>query len=328
MFKIFTLFADWVTSLLGLDITTKLGGSVHFFVEDITKIFFLIYVTLFVVSLFRAQLSPERVRAYLSGKNRFIGYFLAAILGVITPFCSCSSIPLFLGFVSAGVPFGITMAFLISSPLVSEVAALLLFTIPQAGPQIAFVYIISGMLIAIVGGYFCDSLNLERFTKKNTVTAPSTAHSHCDSARSCCCKKSKVKGLVKYANDYSLETIRETAPYVVIGLALGAAIHGFVPQEFFIKYLGKENLFAVPLAALAGIPIYANHLSVIPIVQVFLMKGVPVGTALVMLMSITAISLPEMVMLSKVLTWRLIAIFCGFLLCAFIFTGYLLNWIM
>lgn len=321
MFGFLENFANFATVKMGLSLQTRAGMAVSFFIEDFFKIFLLIYITLFVVSLFRYQLSPEKIRQYLSGKHSFFGYVLAVILGVVTPFCSCSSIPLFLGFVAAGLPFGTTMAFLISSPLVSEVAVFLLLITPQVGWKVALVYVLIGALIGILGGWLCDKFHLEKYLKE--IDAPENHNGCCD-----CSKKEKIKSTIIYANGYALETVREISLYVIAGLALGAFMHGYIPQEFFIKYLGAKNFFAVPMAAIIGIPIYANHNSVLPIVQVLLMKGVPVGTTLVMLMSITAISLPELIMLNKVLKWRILAMFVGFLLVSFIVVGYLLNSIM
>lgn len=313
-------FANFITVKLGLTLQSKLGMAVSFFIEDFFKIFLLIYITLFVVSLFRYQLEPEKIKEYLGGKKSFLGYMLAIILGVITPFCSCSSIPLFLGFVAAGIPFGITMAFLISSPLISEIAVLLLLITPHAGWKVAAVYILVGSIIALLGGLLCDFFHLEKYIKQ--IEEPK---------KKCCCNNSvseKIKLTVLYANEYAIDTVKEIGLYVILGLAVGAFMHGYIPQEFFIKYLGTQNIFAVPIAAIVGIPIYANHTSVMPIVQVLLMKGVPVGTTLVLLMSITAISLPELIMLNRILKWEILAMFVGFLLVSFICVGYLLNAIM
>lgn len=320
MFGFLENFANFATVKMGLSLSTRAGMAVSFFIEDFFKIFLLIYITLFVVSLFRYQLSPERIRQYLSGKHSFFGYVLAVILGVVTPFCSCSSIPLFLGFVAAGLPFGITMAFLISSPLVSEVAVFLLLITPQAGWKVALVYVLIGALIGILGGWLCDKFHLEKYLKEIDVPDDN----HCNG----CSNHERIKATVTYANSYALETVREIGIYVIAGLVLGAFMHGYIPHELFIKYLGAKNIFAVPMAAVIGIPIYANHNSVLPIVQVLLEKGVPVGTTLVMLMSITAISLPELIMLNKVLKWRILVMFVGFLLVSFIVVGYLLNAIM
>lgn len=321
MFQFLHNFSEFITLKIGLDLTTRAGKSVSFFIEDTVKIFFLIYAMLFLVSLFRDRLSPEKIKNYLSGKHSFFGYALAVMLGVVTPFCSCSSIPLFIGFVAAGVPFGVTMAFLISSPLISEVATALLITMPEAGLKVAIIYVFAGALISILGGWLCDVFKLERFIDEDYEPPK----------KPCCCCGSvqeKIKSTVKYANNYAFDTVKSIALWVVAGLALGALMHGYVPQEFFVKYLGKNNFFAVPVAAVVGIPIYANHNSVLPIIQVLLMKGVPVGTAMVMLMSITAISLPELIMLRRVLKWEILAMFVAYLFLAFIFVGYLLNWVM
>lgn len=314
-------FANFATVKMGLSLHTKLGTAVSFFIEDFFKIFLLIYLSLFIVSLFRYHLEPEKIKEYLCGKHSFWGYLWAIMLGVITPFCSCSSIPLFLGFTAAGIPFGITMAFLISSPLISEVAVFLLLITPHAGWKVAFAYVLIGVIISAIGGWLCDIFHLEKYLK--VIEEPK---------KKCCCKnestKEKINSTVKFANDYAMETIKEVGLYVILGLLVGAFMHGYIPHELFIKYLGPKNLFAVPMAAIIGIPIYANHTSVLPIVQVLLMKGVPVGTTLVMLMSITAISLPELIMLNRVLKWKILAMFVGFLLVSFIIVGYLLNAIM
>lgn len=320
MLEFIDKFAQATTLKIGISTDTHLGKALSFFIEDFFKIFLLIYLTLFIVSLFRYQLSPEKIKEYLSGKKSFWGYLLAIILGTITPFCSCSSIPLFLGFVAAGIPFGITMAFLISSPLISEVAVLLLLITPHAGWKVAGVYILAGTIISLLGGWLCDVFHLEKYVK--TIEEPK---------KKCCCNSSiqeRIKSTVVYANDYAVDTIKEIGLYVIFGLIVGAFMHGYIPQEFFVKYLGSNNFFAVPLATIIGIPIYANHNTVLPIVQVLLMKGVPVGTTLVMLMSITAISLPELIILNRVLKWKILAMFVGFLLVSFIFVGYLLNAIM
>lgn len=320
MLDFITHFAEFATLKMGISLQSRLGTAVSFFIEDFFKIFLLIYLTLFIVSLFRYQLAPEKIREYLSGKHSFFGYILAVILGSVTPFCSCSSIPLFLGFVAAGIPFGITMAFLISSPLISEVAVLLLLITPHAGWKVALVYILVGAVISVLGGWLCDVFHLERYLK--VIEEPKQKCSCCISI------SDKIKSTVIYANEYALTTLKEIGLYVILGLIIGAFMHGYIPQELFVKYLGNENIFAVPMAAIVGIPIYANHNSVLPIVQVLLMKGVPVGTTLVMLMSITAISLPELIMLNRILKWKILAMFVGFLLISFIFVGYLLNAIL
>lgn len=323
MLNIFTKLADWAIAQMGLSMDTHFGASVHFFIEDTTKIFVLIYVLIFFISLFRAQLSPEKVRDYLSGKSRWYGYALAVFLGIVTPFCSCSSIPLFIGFIVAGVPFGVAMAFLVSSPLVSEIAALMLLALDGAGPFVAFIYVLTGSIIAIIAGYLCDLFNLEKYVKFKPSGMIHPA---------CACKsytvKTKIKNLLIYANGFAYSTVKSIAIYIIIGLLIGAGMHGYVPQEVFVKYLGAENPWAVPFASIAGAPLYASHAGIVPIVQVLLMKGVPIGTALVFLMSTTAISLPEIMMLSKILQKQMLVIFVLFLIVAFIATGYLLNFMI
>ncbi len=322
MLSIFTDIADWAILKMGLTMDTHFGTAAHFFIEDSLKIFVLIYVLIFVISLFRAQLSPEKVRDYLSGKSRWYGYALAVFLGIVTPFCSCSSIPMFMGFIVAGVPFGVSMAFLVASPLVSEIAAVMLLALDGAGPYVAFIYVITGCIIAMIAGYLCDLLGLEKYLKFKPTGVVLPASSEEQSM------KAHIKALLAYAHKFSYDTVKSIGIYIILGLLFGAWMHGYVPEEFFVKHLGKENPWAVPFASVAGAPLYASHAGVVPVIQVLLMKGVPVGTALVFLMSITAISLPEMMMLSKMLKTKLLVIFTLFLIVAFICTGYLLNYII
>lgn len=320
MLEIFTKLADWAIVKMDLSRETHFGEAVHFFIEDSTKIFVLLYVLIFVISLFRSQLSPEKVREYLSGKSRWAGYFLAVFLGVVTPFCSCSSIPLFMGFVAAGVPFGVSVAFLVSSPLISEIAAIMLLGMGAFGVYIVSIYIVTGTLISVLAGYLADRFKLGRFLALEIPQNPPPACS-CSSLRE------KTSALLKYANSYAFNTVKSLAIYILIGLSLGAFMHGYIPQEFFVKYLGSDNLLAVPIAVIAGIPMYASQAGIVPLVQVLLEKGVPVGTALAAFMSIATISLPEMMMLKRIFRVKLLAIFILYLLIAFVLTGYILNFI-
>lgn len=318
MLEIFTKLADWSIAKMGLSLDTHLGQAVHFFIEDSSKIFILLYFMIFLISLFRSQLSPEKVRDYLSRKSQWSGYFLAVFLGTVTPFCSCSSLPLFMGFLAAGVPFGVSMAFLVSSPLISEIAAFMLLSMGGYGVYIVTIYIISGTIISVLAGYLADKFHIERYLALNiTPVAPSK----------CACRniKEKAISLIKYAHNFAWGLVKSLYIYILIGLVIGSYMHGYIPQEFFIKYMGVDNVWAVPFAAIVGIPIYASQAGIVPLVQVLLMKGVPVGTALVAFMSIATISLPEMILLKKVFSYKLLAIFIGYLLIAFIVTGYLLN---
>lgn len=318
MLEIFTKFADLAVVRIGVSTDTHLGRAVHFFIEDSIKIFVLLYVLVFFVSLFRSQLSPEKVRDYLSGRSRRGGYFLAVFLGAVTPFCSCSSIPLFMGFLAAGVPFGVSMAFLVSSPLISEIAAFMLLSMGKYGVYIVSVYIISGTIISVLAGYLADKFGLERFLALQVPAAVLQTEA-------CKSIKEKMAALIKYANGFAFNTVKSLSLYILAGLVIGAFMHGYVPQEFFAGYMGADNVWAVPIAAVASIPLYASQAGVVPLIQVLLMKGVPIGTALVVFMSIATISLPEMMMLKKVFTFKLLAIFVGYLMVAFIVTGYLLN---
>lgn len=318
MLEIFTKLADWSIAKMGLSLDTHLGQAVHFFIEDSSKIFILLYFMIFLISLFRSQLSPEKVRDYLSRKSQWSGYFLAVFLGTVTPFCSCSSLPLFMGFLAAGVPFGVSMAFLVSSPLISEIAAFMLLSMGGYGIYIVTIYIISGTIISVLAGYLADKFHIERYLALNiTPAAPPK----------CACSniKEKAISLIKYAHNFAWGLVKSLYIYILIGLVIGSYMHGYIPQEFFIKYMGVDNVWAVPFAAIVGIPIYASQAGIVPLVQVLLMKGVPVGTALVAFMSIATISLPEMILLKKVFSYKLLAIFIGYLLIAFIITGYLLN---
>lgn len=318
MLEIFTHFADWAILQMGLTKETRLGSAVHFFIEDSTKIFVLLYLLIFVISLFRSQLSPERVRDYLSKKSRSSGYFLAVFLGAVTPFCSCSSIPLFMGFLAAGVPFGVSVAFLVSSPLISEIAAIMLLGMGSFGIYIVSIYIVSGTIISVLAGYLADKFHMEKYLALNI---PKATVSVC----ACSSIREKAVALIKYAHNFAWNLVKSLYLYILIGLTVGAYMHGYIPQEFFVKYLGQDNIWAVPFAAIVGIPIYASQAGIIPLVQVLLMKGVPIGTALVAFMSIATISLPEMMMLKKVFSLKLLMIFIGYLLIAFMATGYLLN---
>lgn len=228
----------------------------------------LLYVLIFFISLFRSQLSPERVRNYLSGKSRWIGYLLAVFLGVVTPFCSCSSIPLFMGFLAAGVPFGVSVAFLVSSPLISEIAAIMLLGMGSYGVYIVSIYIISGTIISVLAGYLADKFMLEKYL---ALDIPKSIPPVC----ACATIKEKAKALIKYAHEFSWNLVKSLYLYILIGLVIGAYMHGYIPQEFFVTYLGKDNFGAVPLAAVVGIPIYASQAGIVPLVQVLLMKGVP-----------------------------------------------------
>jgi len=320
MFRIFTWFADVVTyNFLSLETGTKFGEAVHFFVEDVTKIFFLLTLIVFVIGFFRSLMSPERVRKIVAGRSRAVSYPMAVGLGAVTPFCSCSSVPLFIGFLESGIPLGVTMAFLIASPMINEVAVLVLAA--TVGWKVAAGYVVAGLCVGIVGGLVIELFSLEKWVEDYVwkIRMGETAVRKIDET---------FKSRLSFAREQVREIVGRIWLYVLIGVALGAALHGFVPQEFFIKYASADNFLAVPSAVLIGIPLYSNATGVIPIVDALMSKGVPIGTVLALMMSVAAISLPEMIILRKVLKPQLIATFAGILFVAFIGVGYLFNFIL
>ncbi|MCK5296577.1 MAG: permease [Alphaproteobacteria bacterium] len=320
VFSWFTLLANYlIYDLAGLSAETHLGQSLHFFVEDVAKIFFLLAVVTTTVSFFRSKLNSEKVREYLEGKPKSIAYILAVLLGAITPFCSCSSIPLFIGFIEAGIPFGVTMAFLITSPMINEIAILVFASV--VGWKLAGIYVLTGMGIGLLGGWLMEKFGLEKYVESYVYDI------RMGKAKIAVNAISTFKERLSYAVSYAADIIKKIWLYIIIGIGIGAFLHGYVPQDFFEKYAGADNFFAVPLAVIFGIPLYSNATGVIPIAEALLGKSVPIGTVLAMMMSVVAISLPEMIILRKVLKARLLAYFALFLFFAFISVGYLYNWI-
>lgn len=319
MLEVFAQFADWITyNTLALEKETKLADAIHFFVEDTTKIFFLLATMIYVIGFCRSFVSPEKVRLWLSGKSHLTSYILAALLGAVTPFCSCSSVPLFIAFLSAGIPLGATMAFLITSPLINEVAVVLLGE--ALGAQFTLTYVGVGLALGITGGFIIDKLGLDRWVEPYVwaIKMPNPEEKN---------EKPGWKMREKFARMEAIDIIRRVWLYVLIGVGLGAGLHGYVPQEWFLENAGKNNPFAVPIAVLVGIPLYSNATGIIPVAEVLLNKGVPIGTILAFIMSIVAISLPEILILRKVLKPQMLAFFIGYLFFAFIGIGYLFNMI-
>jgi len=302
------LLADWLTPNVAL----------NFFIYDTIKIFILLAVIIFIVSVIRSFLPPEKIRAILSHKNKYTGNIIASLLGIITPFCSCSAIPLFLGFVQAGVPLGVTFSFLVASPMINEVALVLLFGL--FGWKIALLYILSGLIIAIISGIIIGKLKIENlvesFVYQNTINGNINL------------PKMSQKERFVYAKNYTLSIIRKVWPYVLIGIGVGAFIHGYVPADFLAKYAGSDKWYAVPLAVLIGIPLYSNAAGIIPLVGALTEKGVAMGTTLAFMMSVTALSLPEFMILKKVMKTKLIFIFAGIVGVGIMFTGLLFNLIL
>ena len=309
---------DWLMyDLLHMSRGSLSSGAINFFIYDTVKIFLLLSVIIFVVAIIRSFFSPEKTRAILTNKRGYLGNVFAALLGIVTPFCSCSAVPLFLGFLEAGVPLGVTFSFLVASPMINEVALIMLWGL--FGWKISFIYIGSGLPIAIFSGLVIGRLKVEdlveRFDhKKQALSAQSTIVA--------------LNGRIAYARGYTRDLLKSIWLYVIIGIGVGAWIHGYVPADFLAKYAGRGNWFAVPLATLIGIPLYSNAAGVIPLVSALTEKGVAMGTALSFMMAVTALSLPEFIILRKAMKLKLIMIFASVVGIGIIFTGYLFNLIL
>ena len=319
MLEIFTKLADWSAyTVLKLDPQTHLAEAVHFFVEDTTKILFLLTSLMLLVGFFRSWISAEKVRQWLDGKPKIIAYFLAVSLGAITPFCSCSSIPLFIAFLGTGIPLGVTMAFLITSPMVNEVAAVLFGE--AIGWTFTLAYVGTGMVTGMIGGAIIDALKIERWVEPFVfqVDVPKDGIEE---------TKLTIKQRFFHSWDETKDVLKRVWLYIIIGVGIGAGIHGFVPQEWFIANASEDNLFAVPLAVIMAVPLYSNVTGVIPVAEVLINKGLPVGTTLAFIMSTVAISLPELIILRKVLKPQMIVAFVAYLALAFITVGYGFNYV-
>lgn len=328
MFEIFTQLADWlVYQQMGLSPDTKLGDALHFFVEDVSKIYVLLVVMIYVIALARASLNVERVRDFLAGRHRGVGYVLGSGFGAITPFCSCSSIPVFLGFTSAGIPVGITMSFLLTSPLINEVAVLLLMSL--LGWKFTLLYVIVGMGIGILGGVFLDQIRAERWLKSFARKALEKGQQRSDSEQQqeqlVAPEKLSFAERHQFAKGETGEIFGRVWKWVIIGVGLGAALHGFVPDGWIEAHLGDGQWWSVPAAVLLGIPLYSNATGVIPVMESLIVNGLPVGTTLAFSMSTVAASFPEFILLKQVMQWRLLAILFALLLVAFTLVGWIFN---
>ena len=306
-----------VHDLLGLTEGGRWADALHFFVLDTAKIFVLLVVVIYAMGLLRAFVSPERVRAYVRGKPRWLARLLAILLGAVTPFCSCSSVPLFIGFVEAGIPMGVTFSFLIASPMINEIAVVLLAGI--LGWEIALLYVAAGITVAWFGGMVMERLRTERWVE-DYVWKIQMGEAHGVEP------DNSWRGRHRFAVAEVREILRRVWKWVVIGIAVGAGFHGFVPGEWVTEYLGGENNWlAVPGAVLLGIPLYANATGVIPVAEAMLGKGAAIGTTLAFMMSVAALSIPEMLILRKVIRWPALAWFAGVLVVAFILVGWGFN---
>lgn len=318
-------FADWlVYGIFGLDAASQLGAAVNFFFYDTIKILLLLFIISAIMGLVNAYLPIERLRNFLTTRKLFgFQYLFAALFGAITPFCSCSSIPLFIGFVKGGIPLGVTFAFLITSPLVNEVAiAMFLGTF---GLKATLVYVISGIMLGVIGGWVLERFNLEKYL--SPWVRQIQAQSEMESEQWEEAHVPLIKRVPIILRD-AWDIVRGVLVYVIIGIALGAAMHGFVPEGFFEEYLSADKWYNVPLAVILGVPMYAGAAGIVPVIQVFVAKGMPIGTAIAFMMAVVGLSIPEATMLKKVMTWRLIGIFFGVVTLFIILSGYIFNWIL
>lgn len=314
----FKPIADWlVYELIGLSPENRLGEALNFFVFDTMKIFFMMLVVIFMVSYVRSYLPPQRVRRFLSQKLPVIGNIFAAGVGVATPFCTCSAIPLFIGFIEAGVPLGVTFSFLVSAPMVNEVALILLIAL--VGWKVALIYLGTGLVVAVVSGLVIGWLRPDRFLQDHVRNI------HFGEVEE---KQWSQRERLRYAVAYTRDILKRIWLFIVIGIAVGAFIHGYIPGDIILRFSSQSTLWGVPTAVLLGVPLYAGAAGAIPIVTALLEKGLPLGTALAFLMAVTALSLPEFIILRQVMKTRLLLIFAGILTVSIILTGYLFNFVV
>ena len=313
-------FSEWATSLLPVDRHSHTGEALAFFIYDVPKVLLLLTGIVFVTGVLRSWFSPEKTRAILAGKRQIWGYPLAAALGVLTPFCSCSSVPLFIGFVSAGIPLGVTFSFLIAGPMVGPVGLGLLYGL--VGWQIATIYLVFGFTIATAAGFVLGRMGLERYLQdwvRDLTAAPVGDLPE---------EQLTLVDRLKIGVEQVCEIVGKVWIWVLIGIGIGAAIHGYVPEEVMLRIMGGEAWWSVPAAVVVGVPIYTNAAGVIPIVEALLGKGAALGTTLAFMMSVIALSLPEMIILKQVLRYRLIAIFIAVVAAGILATGFLFNAIL
>lgn len=314
------LLADWLTySLLNLGQNQHLVDVVNFFIYDTFKIILLLIVITHLMSLIRYYLPIKKFQKFLTTRKLYgLDYFFASLFGAITPFCSCSSLPLFIGFMQAEIPLGVSFSFLISSPLINEIAVALF--IGLFGWQVTLCYVLSGIIIGILGGFILGKLKMEKY-----VISLEEKKAVC-----CCCQKvtPNFKSIFSKISREAFDIVKSVSLYIVIGVAVGAAIHGYVPQGFFEVYLQKAGLWGVPVAVILAVPLYSNASGVIPIIQSLIAKGVPIGTGLAFMMAVVGLSLPEAMILKRILKWQLLATFFGIVTLGIILIGYLFNFLI
>ncbi|MFC2112575.1 permease [Bacteroidota bacterium] len=298
---------------------THFTETIRFFIYEVPKVLMLLVLIILIVGIIRTYFSPEKTRKALEGKSLFAGNVMASLLGIVTPFCSCSAIPLFLGFVEAGIPLGVTFSFLIAAPMINEVALVLL--IGLFGWEVAVIYVITGLTIAILSGFILEKLNLTRYVADWVYKTHVQQSLEAEEIMTFNQRISAGANVVK-------EIVGKIWIYILLGIAVGAGAHGFVPDEYLAGALGNQHWYSVPLAILVGIPLYSNAAGIIPIVSVLIEKGVTLGTALAFMMSVIGLSLPEIIILKKVLKWQLIGIFVGVVAVGIVIVGFIFNYLV
>lgn len=318
-------FVDWlIYGVFGLSGDSHLGMAVNFFFYDTIKILILLFLISILMGIINAYFPIDRLRHYLTTHKLFgLQYFFASLFGAITPFCSCSSIPLFIGFVKGGIPLGVTFAYLITSPLVNEVAVAMFAA--TFGLRITLIYVVSGVLLGMIGGFVLGRLKLEPYLSDWVRQIQQNATS--DSVVWEEEKTPFMKRLPTIVHG-AWDIVHGVLLYIIIGIALGAVMHGYVPQGFFEQYLSKSHWYAVPVSVILAVPMYANAAGIVPVIEVFVAKGIPIGTALAFMMAVVGLSFPEATLLKKVMTWKLIGIFFGVIALFIILSGYLFNSIL
>ncbi|WP_430815062.1 permease [Carboxylicivirga sp. RSCT41] len=316
---------DYFTyQLLPLKPETHLGQAINFFFYDTIKIMILLFIISSLMGVVNAYFPVERLRVYLTTKKMYgLQYFFASFFGAVTPFCSCSSIPLFIGFVQGGIPLGVTFAYLITSPLVNEVAVAMFLGL--FGWKATLIYAGSGILLGMVGGYILGKFKLDRYLSDWVKQIQQNAQMEADQWEG---EKTPFIDRLPAIIADGWGIVRKVLLYVIIGIAIGAAMHGYVPEDFFTEYLSEDKWYAIPLAVILAVPMYANAAGIVPVIQVFVAKGVPLGTAIAFMMAVVGLSLPEATLLKKVMQWKLIGIFFGTITLFIIILGYLFNWII
>ena len=312
------VFEGW-----GASPESNIASAVEFFLYDTVKILLLLVALIYVIAWLRATLNVEKVRDYLTGKGRGLGYFLGAMFGAVTPFCSCSSIPLFLGFTTARIPFGVTMSFLITSPLINEIAVVLLWGL--LGWKFTVVYVLVGLTAGIIGGFFMDSIRAERWLQPFIIESMNNLPTHSAESSDTSTEKLSLRERHLFAYSEMTSIFRRVWHWVIVGVGIGALLHGFVPDNWFAENLGAGQWWSVPIAVLVAIPLYSNVTGIVPVMESLLVKGMPIGTTMAFCMSAVAASIPEFIMLRQIMTAKLQAVFIAYLWVIFTCIGWLFN---